>query len=88
MCHRHSLLRQRAAHSAALHQEAARLYDGASCHLACFISQQVAEKVLWALLYAQDEECVVGQSGMEQALGRPKATQNPRYASASTWVFI
>jgi HEPN domain-containing protein len=31
-------------------------------HLACFLSQQVAEKALKAFLYAQGEELVVGHS--------------------------
>lgn len=31
-------------------------------HLACFLSQQVAEKALKAFLYAQGEEIVVGHS--------------------------
>jgi len=31
-------------------------------HLACFLAQQVAEKVLKAFLYAQGEEIVLGRS--------------------------
>ncbi len=31
-------------------------------HLACFLAQQVAEKALKALLYAQEEEIVLGHS--------------------------
>ena len=31
-------------------------------HLACFLSQQVAEKALKAFLYAQGEELVIGRS--------------------------
>ena len=38
------------------------LFDGESYHLACFISQQVAEKALKAFIYAQGEEFVVGHS--------------------------
>jgi HEPN domain-containing protein len=38
------------------------LFDGESYHLACFVSQQVAEKALKAFIYAQGEEFVVGHS--------------------------
>lgn len=38
------------------------LFDGESYHLACFISQQVAEKALKAFLYAQGEDIVLGHS--------------------------
>jgi HEPN domain-containing protein len=38
------------------------LFDGGSYHLACFISQQVAEKALKAFLYARGEELVIGHS--------------------------
>jgi HEPN domain-containing protein len=38
------------------------LFDGASYHLACFVSQQVAEKALKAFIYAQGEELVIGHS--------------------------
>ena len=38
------------------------LFDGKSYHLACFVSQQVAEKALKAFLYAQGEELVIGRS--------------------------
>ncbi len=38
------------------------LFDGGSYHLACFVSQQVAEKALKAFLYAQGEELVIGHS--------------------------
>jgi HEPN domain-containing protein len=38
------------------------LFDGASYHLACFVAQQVAEKVLKAFIYAQGEELVIGHS--------------------------
>ncbi len=38
------------------------LLDGGSYHLACFVSQQVAEKALKAFLYAQGEELVIGHS--------------------------
>jgi len=38
------------------------LLDGGSYHLACFVSQQIAEKALKAFIYAQGEELVVGHS--------------------------
>jgi len=38
------------------------LFEGESYHLACFIAQQVAEKVLKAFIYAQGEEFVIGHS--------------------------
>ena len=38
------------------------LFDGGSYHLACFVAQQIAEKVLKAFLYARGEEFVVGHS--------------------------
>ena len=38
------------------------LFDGASYHLACFVAQQVAEKLVKAFLYAQGEEIVIGHS--------------------------
>ncbi len=38
------------------------LLDGGSYHLACFVSQQVAEKALKAFIYAQGEEFVIGHS--------------------------
>jgi HEPN domain-containing protein len=38
------------------------LLDGGSYHLACFISQQDAERALKAFLYAQGEELVTGRS--------------------------
>jgi HEPN domain-containing protein len=38
------------------------LFDGGSYHLACFISQQIAEKALKAFLYANGEELVIGHS--------------------------
>lgn len=44
-------------------REGARLlFEGGSYHLACFIAQQVAEKVIKAFLYAQGEEVVIGHS--------------------------
>jgi HEPN domain-containing protein len=38
------------------------LADRGGYHLACFLSQQVAEKALKAFLYAQGEEIVLGHS--------------------------
>jgi HEPN domain-containing protein len=38
------------------------LFEAGIHHLACFVSQQVAEKALKAFLYAQGEEVVVGHS--------------------------
>ncbi len=38
------------------------LGDEGGFHLACFLSQQVAEKALKAFLYAQGEEIVLGHS--------------------------
>ena len=38
-------------------------------HLACFLSQQVAEKALKAFLYAQGEEIVVGHSVQRLCVG-------------------
>ena len=43
-------------------QGAQLLFDGESHHLACFVSQQVAEKALKAFLYAEGEEVVIGHS--------------------------
>jgi len=44
-------------------REGARLlFEGGSYHLACFIAQQVAEKVVKAFLYGQGEEFVIGHS--------------------------
>jgi HEPN domain-containing protein len=41
---------------------ARHLAEQGAYHLACFLAQQVAEKVLKAFLYAQGEEIVVGHS--------------------------
>ena len=41
---------------------AAHLAEKGGYHLACFLSQQVAEKALKAFLYAQGEEVVLGHS--------------------------
>ena len=41
---------------------AGHLTDQGGYHLACFLSQQVAEKALKAFLYAQGEEIVLGHS--------------------------
>jgi HEPN domain-containing protein len=38
------------------------LAQAGAYHLACFLSQQVAEKALKAFLYAQGEEIVIGHS--------------------------
>jgi HEPN domain-containing protein len=43
-------------------QGAQLLLEGGSYHLACFVSQQVAEKALKAFLYARGEEVVIGHS--------------------------
>ena len=48
-------------------QGAQLVFDRRSYHLACFIAQQVAKKVLNAFIYAQGEEFVVGHS--VEALG-------------------
>jgi len=54
-------------------------------HLVCFLAQQVAEKALKALLYAQGEEIVLGHSverlGVQVALHVPEiAEQSARWA--------
>ncbi len=41
---------------------ARHLRDAGAYNIACFLSQQVAEKALKALLYHQDEELVMGHS--------------------------
>jgi len=41
---------------------ARHLQDAGAYNIACFLSQQVAEKALKALLYAQGEELVIGHS--------------------------
>jgi len=53
------------------------LFDGESYHLACFISQQVAEKALKAFIYAQGEEFVVGHS--VESLSRWAAEYDPDF---------
>jgi HEPN domain-containing protein len=53
------------------------LFDGGSYHLACFVSQQVAEKALKAFLYAQGEELVIGHS--VEALCRWAAEIDPEF---------
>jgi HEPN domain-containing protein len=55
------------------------LLDGASYHLACFVAQQVAEKVLKAFIYAQGEEFVIGHS--VEALSRWAAEFDPDFAA-------
>jgi HEPN domain-containing protein len=40
-------------------------FDGRKFHLACFLSQQTAEKALKAFLYARGEERVFGHSVAE-----------------------
>jgi HEPN domain-containing protein len=41
---------------------AVHLYKEGGYHLACFLSQQVAEKALKSFMYAQGEEIVLGHS--------------------------
>jgi HEPN domain-containing protein len=41
---------------------AKHLAEAGGWHIACFLSQQVAEKALKAFLYAQGEEIVIGHS--------------------------
>ena len=53
------------------------LFDGGSYHLACFVSQQVAEKALKAFIYAQGEEFVVGHS--VESLSRWAAEYDPDF---------
>lgn len=53
------------------------LFDGGSFHLACFVSQQVAEKALKAFIFAQGEEFVVGHS--VEALSRWAAEYDPDF---------
>ena len=48
---------------------ACRLDDQGGYYLACFLSQQAAEKALKAFLYAQGEEVVIGHS-VRQLCGR------------------
>ena len=61
-------------------REGARLlFEGGSYHLACFVAQQVTEKVIQAFLYAQGEEFVLGHS--VEALCRAAATFDPDFAT-------
>lgn len=53
------------------------LLDGESYHLACFVGQQVAEKVLKAFLYTQGEDIVVGHS--VEALCRWASEYDPEF---------
>jgi HEPN domain-containing protein len=55
------------------------LFDGESYHLACFISQQVAEKALKAFLYAQGEDIVLGHS--VEALARWAANYDEAFTA-------
>lgn len=59
-------------------QGAQLLFDGASYHLACFVSQQIAGKALKAFLYASGEELVLGHS--VQALADWAAELDPEFA--------
>jgi HEPN domain-containing protein len=56
------------------------LADQGAYHLACFLSQQVAEKALKAFLYAQGQEIVLGHS--VQRLCTAAAALEPEF---STW---
>jgi HEPN domain-containing protein len=56
-------------------------------HLACFLSQQVAEKALKAFLYAQGEEVVLGHS--VQRLCAAAARYRPEFADkARRWSLL
>jgi len=56
-------------------------------HLACFLSQQVAEKALKAFLYAQGEEVVLGHS--VERLCAAAATYDPAMAEkARRWSLL
>jgi HEPN domain-containing protein len=56
-------------------------------HLACFLSQQVAEKAIKAFLYAQGEEIVLGHS--VERLCAAAARKNPEFAvKARTWSLL
>lgn len=56
-------------------------------HLACFLSQQVAEKALKAFLYAQGDEIVIGHS--VERLIRDAAELDRRFTKkGETWSYL
>jgi HEPN domain-containing protein len=63
------------------------LAEQGAYHLACFLSQQVAEKALKAFLYAQGDELVIGHS-----VARPcaaAAVYEPQFAiHARSWSIL
>jgi HEPN domain-containing protein len=56
-------------------------------HLACFLSQQVAEKALKAFLYAQGEELVLGHS-VERLCAAAAAYDAEFQSSARRWSIL
>ncbi|RJR32555.1 MAG: HEPN domain-containing protein [Desulfobacteraceae bacterium] len=61
------------------------LFDGASYHPACFVGQQIAEKVLKAFLYTRGEDVVRYPSGLPDSIparvyNRPVAEEVLRLA--------
>jgi HEPN domain-containing protein len=63
------------------------LAEKGAYHLACFLSQQVAEKALKGFLYAQGEEIVLGHS--VERLCAAAGEYDPRYAQwARSWSLL
>jgi HEPN domain-containing protein len=63
------------------------LAEQGAYHLACFLSQQVAEKALKAFLYAQGREIVLGRS--VERLCAEAAAFNPSFRErARTWSIL
>jgi HEPN domain-containing protein len=56
-------------------------------HLACFLSQQVAEKALKAFLYAQGEEIVLGHS-VERLCAAAAAYESEFRTHARSWSIL
>lgn len=56
-------------------------------HLACFLSQQVAEKALKAFLYAQGQEIVLGHS-VERLCAAAAATEPEFRERARSWSIL
>jgi HEPN domain-containing protein len=64
-----------------------RLAEQGAYHLACFLSQQVAEKALKAFLYAQGEDIVLGYS--VECLCAAAAEYDPQFQTlARTWSIL
>lgn len=56
-------------------------------HIACFLTQQVAEKALKAFLYAQGEEIVIGHS-VERLCARASGYDPVFAEKAKTWAIL